>query len=103
VDMYMKSHLQRMLEWHAHACQGEQHDTWLRGRFLEEWADRRAVSQLPQAFAHYETRDIANALLVTMDLYRWLEDETASRWGYTCPLEGEQKAAEEAKRLLEGM
>jgi aminoglycoside 6-adenylyltransferase len=101
VDMYLKGHLQRMLEWHARALQGEQIDTWLRGRFLEEWADPRALEQLGDCFAHYDARDVARALRGTMRLYRWLEDETARAWGYQPPVAGENQAAEMARLLLE--
>jgi len=100
VDMYLKMLLQTMLEWHARATQGQSYDTWLRGRFLEEWADPRAVGQLYHVFAHYEPGDIARALRATMDLYRWLEDETASIWGYRSPSEGEQQAVAETLHLL---
>lgn len=103
VDMYLKGHLQRMLEWHARAIRGDQFDTWLRGRFMEEWADPRAVEQLRGVFAHYEAADIVRALRATMELYRWLEDETAARWSYTCPLEGERQAAQAALRLMDEM
>jgi aminoglycoside 6-adenylyltransferase len=101
VDMHLKGLLQRMLECHAHATRGDAHDTWLRGRFLEEWADPRAVEQLRFAFARYDANDIADALKATMELYRWLEDETSARWGYTPPVEGEQRAAATAWRLLD--
>lgn len=101
VDMYQKGHLQRMLEWHARATQGERFDTWLRGRFLEEWAAPRAVAQLPGVFAHYDARDIVRALRATMDLYRWLEDEAAAAWGYRCPVEAERQAGALALQLLE--
>jgi hypothetical protein len=70
---------------------------------LEQWADPRAVKQLHDAFALYDARDIARALRATMDLYRWLEDETARRWGFTCPLEGELQAAGLTIELLEGL
>jgi aminoglycoside 6-adenylyltransferase len=103
VDSFLKELLRRMLEWHAHATRGEQLDTWLRGRFLEEWADPHALVQLREAFAHYDARDAARALRTTMDLYRWLEDETAHRWNYQPPREGEQKAAEAALQLLEAL
>jgi len=92
-----------MLECHAHATRGEKFDTWLRGRFLEEWADPRAVEQLNGAFAHYDPADIARALRATMDVFRWLEDETAARWGYSCPVEGEQEAARKTLELLEAV
>lgn len=101
VDMHLKGLLQKMLEWHAHAAKGEAFDTWLRGRFLEEWVDPRAVEQLRNVFAHYDVDDTARALCATMNLYRWLEDETAACWGYTYPLEGEKRTAREAVQLLE--
>ncbi len=103
VDDHLKKLLQQMLEWHARASKGEQFDTWLRGRFLEEWADARAVAQLSAIFAHYNAHDIARALRATMDLYRWLENETADRWGYTRPMAGEQQAAALTIRLLDEM
>jgi aminoglycoside 6-adenylyltransferase len=101
VDMYLKGHLQRMLEWHARAMHGEDFDTWLRGRFMEEWADVRAIQQLPEVFAHYDYQDVARALRATMSLYRWLEDETAASWGYACPTAGEQQTAALSIKLLE--
>jgi aminoglycoside 6-adenylyltransferase len=100
VDMYMKGMLQQMLEWHAHATKGDQFDTWLRGRFLEEWADPRAVAQLSNAFAHYASDDIARALRATMELFRWLEDETAAAWGYAPQRVGEKRAAKKAREVL---
>jgi len=69
VDMYLKGLLRQMLEWHAHAMKGDWFDTWMRGRFLEEWADRARLEQLGRAFAQYEPDDIGRALRVTMDLY----------------------------------
>ena len=99
IDMHLKGYLQRMLEWHARATRGEAHDTWLRGRFLEEWADPRAVAELAEAFAHYDAADMAHALGVTMSLYRWLEDEAAAVWEYPVPRAGEL-AAEAATRAL---
>jgi hypothetical protein len=70
---------------------------------LEEWADPRAVEQLQSAFARYDKGDIVSSLLVTMDLYRWLEDETANHWGYSIPLEGERQAGDAARQLLNGI
>jgi aminoglycoside 6-adenylyltransferase len=103
VDMHLKECLQRMLEWHAHAQRGDQFDTWLRGRFLEEWADPRALAQLPNTFAHYDRNDIARALLATMNFFTWLEDETSIKWDYTCPKVGETLAAAATKVLIAEM
>ena len=100
-DMHLKNLLKDMLEWHARATQGERFDTWLRGRFLEEWADPRAVEQLPNAFAHYDAGDMARSLQVTMDLYRWLEDETSERWEYSTSRQGEQATARKTAELLQ--
>jgi aminoglycoside 6-adenylyltransferase len=101
VDMHLKQLLQQMLEWHAHAIKGEQFDTWLRGRFLEEWADPRAVKELSEVFAYYNAPDIARALRATMNIYRWLENETAARWNYSHPLEGEERATALTNQLLD--
>jgi site-specific recombinase XerD len=58
------------------------------------------VEQLKASFAHYDANDIARALSTTMHLYRWLEDETAAKWGYSLPLEGEKQAAHATYLLL---
>lgn len=101
-DSYLKGLLRQMLEWHARATRGPQVDTWMRGRFLEEWADPRAVQALGEAFAHYDEQDVWRALFATIDLFRWLEAETAERLGYP-PLElGEQRASQLVQKLYAG-
>jgi aminoglycoside 6-adenylyltransferase len=84
-DSYMKRLLLAMIEWHAGAASGWRDDTWHAGRFLEQWADRRAVDGLRAAFAHYDSADVRRALFATMDLFRWLATETAERLGYPYP------------------
>jgi len=81
----MKRLVLAMIEWHAGAASGWSGDTWHNGRFLEQWADPRAIDGLRGAFAHYDTADIRLALLETMDLFRWLAAETAARLGYLYP------------------
>jgi aminoglycoside 6-adenylyltransferase len=93
-DSYLKQLLRQMLEWHAHAQQSEAVDTWMRGRFLEEWAAPRAVATLPAIFAYYDEADVWCALLATMGLFRWLALETAEALGYTYPSFGEDRAVE---------
>jgi aminoglycoside 6-adenylyltransferase len=102
-DGKLKGLLQQMLEWHAHAVQGATHDTWMRGRFLEEWADPRAVAQLAKIFAHYDRQDIARALRATMELFRWLAVETAERWKYAYLASGDQAVSEIVRQLLAEM
>jgi aminoglycoside 6-adenylyltransferase len=88
-DMRLKHLLLTLLEWHARCAPGAQTDTWFRGRFLETWADPRALDELRQAFAHYDQADIGRALLATMHLFRWLAMETAQRLGYPYPAQGD--------------
>jgi aminoglycoside 6-adenylyltransferase len=101
-DDKLKGLLRQMLEWHAHASHGPDHDTWLRGRFLEDWADPRAVQQLSGAFAHYDEADLWRALAVTMDLFRWVSLETARKLGYSYPLDGADYAAGLVSQLSQG-
>ncbi len=101
-DSYLKNLLRQMLEWHTHASQGKEVDTWMRGRFLEEWADARAVEALPAAFAHYDEEDIWRALFVTMKLFRWLVLETADLLEYSYPSLGEARATEFVQQLFSG-
>jgi len=91
-DGHLKELLRRMLEWHAHSGANVQKNTWLRGRFLEEWADPRAVHALKSTFAHYDLDDIWRALLATMDLFGWLSRETAELNGFGYPEDGSTSA-----------
>lgn len=101
-DSYLKHLLRRMLEWHVRASRGPNTDTWMRGRFLEEWADPRAVAALPAIFAHYEMEDVWRALLATMELFRWLGVETAELLGYAYPASGAERAAELVREFYSG-
>jgi aminoglycoside 6-adenylyltransferase len=101
-DTYLKNLLLRMLEWHARASSGGEVDTWMRGRFLEEWADPRAVEALPKAFAHYDETDTWRALKATMTLFRWLAVETADLLHYSYPSLGARRATEFVEGLYLG-
>lgn len=98
-DMHLKGLLLQMLEWHARATRGLGVDTWLRGRFLEEWADPRALLDLENAFAHYQEADIWRALLATMALFDWLEGETVAAWNFRRPVAGETQTAALVRQL----
>ena len=98
-DAHLKWLLLRMMEWQVRATKGQSCDTWMRGRFLEEWADPRALEELRRAFAYYDKDDVWRALLVTMDLFRWLSVETADQLGFKYPAFGIERATELVKTL----
>jgi aminoglycoside 6-adenylyltransferase len=98
-DGHLKGLLQQMLEWHARAKLGPGHDTWFRGRFLEEWADPQAVSELRHAFAHYDVKDAWRALGVTMDLFSRIAPETAAALGFAYNRGGEEAAVQIVRQL----
>ena len=91
-DGHLKGLLRRMLEWHARVTKNRKRDIWLRGRFLEEWADTRAVKELGEAFARYDESEIWRALINTMELFRWVAKETATGLGYSYPLDADRYA-----------
>jgi aminoglycoside 6-adenylyltransferase len=91
-DMHLAVLLRRMIEWHARATRGPGVDTWMRGRFLEEWADPKAAAALPEVFARYDTEDVWRALRATMKLFHTLAEETAEAWSFSYPAVGEGKA-----------
>jgi len=91
-DDHLKSILRKMLEWQARAKKGRNYDTWLRGRFLEQWADPKAVQELIAAFAHYDKKDVWQALINTMDILRWVAKETAQGFGYPYPTDADKYA-----------
>ena len=98
-DDYLKLRLRRMMEWHARATKGQSYDTWMRGRFLEEWVDPRALKELGGIFAHYDAEDVWRALLATMGLFRWMAVETAERLGYPYLKLGDERATEFVKAI----
>ena len=99
-DSHMGRLLLEVIEWHAHAMKGADYDTWQLGRFLEEWADPRALAGLRDAFAHYDEDDIWRALLASMDLFRWLAIETAERLGHPYPTAADERVTEWVKECL---
>ena len=96
----MKRILQDMIECHARATQGWDYDTWHGGRFLEQWADSRAVTGLRDAYARYEEGDVRRALWATMELFSWLARESAERLGYLYPTGGDERATELVRSYL---
>jgi len=100
LNCYMQRLLLRMMEWHARATHGWNHDTWFRGRFLEEWAHPQALKGLRDAFAHYDEEDIRRVLLGVMDFFRWIAIETAEKLSYSYPTKADEKVTKWIKTCL---
>jgi aminoglycoside 6-adenylyltransferase len=98
----LKNLLRLMLERHARATRGWQYDTWHDGRFLERWADPRALEGLGEAYARYDADDIRRALLATMELFRWVAVETAERLTFSYPALADERASEWVRHCLAG-
>jgi len=91
-DRYLKTLLRRMIEWHADAARKGAVDTWMRGRFMEEWAAPEAMAALPDVYARHNEEDVWRALRATMNLFGGLARETAARWRLAYPFTAEEKA-----------
>ena len=74
-----------ILEMHAHATKGWDLDTWHSGRFIDKWADRSALAELPNIFPQYNGPDAWRALLAVLDLFRRLATEIAQSLGVPYP------------------
>jgi aminoglycoside 6-adenylyltransferase len=98
-DGYLKELLRRTLEWRSHREGTGDVDTWMRGRFLEEWADPRAVSTFKRIYGHYDKADIWRALWETMTLFRWVARETADCLNFSYPFDGDTRATELVARF----
>ena len=101
-DRYMKNLLLGMLEWHTRAHHGWDFDTWHNGRFLEQWADPRAVKELETVFATYDEADVWRALVATMDLFRWVGQETAEKLNFAYPIPADEYVTNLVIELRDG-
>jgi aminoglycoside 6-adenylyltransferase len=90
-DNLLKNYLLLLLEWHACAVNGMEHDTWRNGRFLHDWVCPKAAARLPPTFATYDIEDMWRATLATLELGCHLARETAALWQYDYPQQTEQE------------
>jgi aminoglycoside 6-adenylyltransferase len=79
-DSNLKEVLLRMIEWHSLSHGAA--DVWHMGRFMDSWADPRALGDVPATFGHYDLADSSTALLRATALFDWLARETAERGGF---------------------
>jgi aminoglycoside 6-adenylyltransferase len=84
-DWTMKKLLLRMIEWHAIATKGEQHDTWHIGTRMARWTTPEVWERLHEVFGRFDAADSRRALHATIALYRDLARETADALGYGYP------------------
>lgn len=73
-----------MMAWHARSLHGD-HETWYGGRYVERWADARAIAALSGLFPAYGHGALRTAVLAHLTLMRWLAEETAARLGCAFP------------------
>ncbi len=99
-DGHMKGLLRQMLEWHAQSLSDQEKDTWMRGRFLEEWVDPRAKRALKTAFGSYEIEDVWRALKETMELFAWVSLETKEACEFSYPQAGVSQSKSFVEQLF---
>lgn len=100
LNCYMQQLICQMMEWHAKATFGSSHDTWFRGRFLEEWAHPQALKELQNTFAHYDKEDIKHALLAAIATFRWMAIETAEKLSYRYPVKADEQVTKWIRTVL---
>lgn len=82
----LRPRLLTLVEWHAYGK-----DTWYEGRYLEQWADPRAITVLPQTFTSTDRAPMIRAIRNMLTLFRTIGEETAERHGLTYPTETHEK------------
>lgn len=81
-DWTMKQDLLRMLEWHARATGPQPANTGTIGRGLTSWTDDEAKAAIKQIWASWNPKELWDALLLQMKLFRRLSLELNQRLGY---------------------
>ena len=92
VDGALKRYILTMMDWHTLSIDPTR-NIWHDGRFLAEWLDRGVQSALPATFAAFDPIDLWRALTNTIDLFRHLSQDAASRLGLKYPSDLEQQAS----------
>jgi hypothetical protein len=84
----LRTHLLTMLRWQALG-----QDTWYGGRFMEQWADPRALAALPVCFPAFERESLQTSLLGMLGLFRAVGGDTAVKFGFEYPADAHEKIA----------
>jgi aminoglycoside 6-adenylyltransferase len=86
--------LRQMIEWHARAMHGWDHDTYFLGKHMRQWADPDVWQALRDCFSRFDRADGWHAFFATIALFDRLAGETAGQLGYAYSREtGEHIAA----------
>ncbi|MDR2566623.1 MAG: aminoglycoside 6-adenylyltransferase [Bifidobacteriaceae bacterium] len=80
VDGFMKDALVELQAWVIRALKGPDCDTYWRGRHLEQWVTPRFAEDLAATFGPLEAEAVRRDLTETMDQFRLLAIQAASRW-----------------------
>ncbi len=83
-DSDLKRCLIQMIEWNARSKKNAT-DTWHMGRYMQEWADPRAWSAYQQAFSRFDLSDSWKGLITSIELFKWLSEETAQNFNFAYP------------------
>jgi aminoglycoside 6-adenylyltransferase len=94
LDTYMKWKLLTMIEYHTNILNGNEHNTWYSGRFIEEWAVPWIIDELSLCFSHYDKEDMKSALSSSMNLFRSVAIEVAEKLCFEYPSKSDKYATE---------
>ncbi len=86
--------LLQMIEWHARALHGWDYDTWMVGKFMQEWVEPDLWQAFGEIFARFDKADSWRAVLALMPLYHRIAGEAAMHLGYTYPEELDKAVSE---------
>lgn len=92
IDNDLKQILLKIIELHAKAKYGRNYDTWHNGRFIDKWADPTVIDELKNCFSRYDSYEMQQALIQTMNLFRRAANETAQQLDYSYPTNADTKA-----------
>jgi len=81
-DWTMKQDLLRMLEWQARATRPQPANTGTIGRGVTSWTDDEAKAAIKRIWASWNPKELWDALLLQMKLFRRLSLELNQRLGY---------------------
>ncbi|MEO8245585.1 MAG: aminoglycoside 6-adenylyltransferase [Chloroflexota bacterium] len=92
INGHMAPNLARLATWHAVVVNGVT-DTWHAGRFLERWADPRAVSGLARSLTDTTPQRMGEALAACLELCELLAGELGPPIGQPYPTDAHRRVA----------